>query len=353
MTFTVALAHPHVGQAEVDAAVRVLRSRQLAQGSEVAAFEDEFSTLVAGRACIAVSSGTDALHLALRALGIGPGDEVILPSFTFGATAHAVTHSGAVPVFADITPETFTLDPGAVTAAITPRTAAILPVHLFGHPAAMHQLTPIAARYGLVIVEDAAQAVGASLDGVPVGALGHAAAFSFYPTKNMHTIEGGMIVVADQQVARKARLLRNQGMTGRYEYEIVGYNARMTDVAAAIGRAQLTSLPWWTACRQAHAAHLNDQLTGVITPTAVPGAVHVYHQYVIRHPDRDTLQHRLTDAGIETGIHYPAPVHRSAAYGQMSVLPHTDQAVTEVLSLPVHPQLNTAELDRVIAAVNQ
>ncbi|WP_067504489.1 DegT/DnrJ/EryC1/StrS aminotransferase family protein [Actinoplanes sp. TFC3] len=353
MTFTVALAHPDVGTDDIEAAVRVLRSRQLAQGSEVAAFEDEFSSLVAGRPCIAVSSGTDALHLGLRAVDIGPGDEVILPSFTFGATAHAVTHAGATPVFADISPETFTLDPDAVTAAITPRTAAILPVHLFGHPAAMHQLTPLAQRHGLAIVEDAAQAVAASHDGTPVGALGHAAAFSFYPTKNMHTIEGGMIVVADRQAARKARLLRNQGMTGRYQYEIVGYNARMTDVAAAVGRTQLACLPWWTARRQAHAAYLSDRLTGVTTPAVMPGAVHVYHQYVIRHQDRDALQQRLSDAGIETGIHYPAPVHRSAAYHQTLALPHTEQAVTDVLSLPVHPQLSTTDLDRLIQAVNR
>ncbi|WP_433294423.1 DegT/DnrJ/EryC1/StrS family aminotransferase [Actinoplanes sp. CA-030573] len=353
MNHTVPIAYPHVGDAEINAAVRVLKSRQLAQGSEVAAFETDFSELVAGRACVAVSSGTDALHLALRALGIGAGDEVIVPSFTFGATAHAVTHAGATPVFADITPETFTLDPDAVNAAITGRTAAIMPVHLFGHPAAMDQLTALATRHHLAVIEDAAQAVGASLDDVPAGAFGVAAAFSFYPTKNMHSIEGGMLVTADPKIAATARLLRNQGMTGRYEYTIVGYNARMTDVAAAVGRAQLNSLPYWTTLRQAHAEQLSDQLTGVLTPTVTPGARHVYHQYVIRHPDRDQLRARLAGEGIETAVHYPSPVHRSAAYGRRLDLPCTEQAVTEVLSLPVHPHLGKHDLDRLITAVNR
>jgi perosamine synthetase len=347
------LAHPHVGDTEVDAAERVLRSRRLVQGSEVAAFEDEFAALVSGRHCVAVSSGTAALHLALRAWGVGPGDEVIVPSFTFGATAHAVVHAGATPVFADITPETFTLDPDAAAAAITARTAAIMPVHLFGQPADMQRLTALAKLRGLVIVEDAAQAIGAALDSTPVGAFGHAAAFSFYLTKNMHTIEGGMIVTADGQVAHRLRLLRNQGMNGHYEYEIVGYHARMTDVSAAIGRVQLAALPWRNACRQANAAFLNDQLCGVITPPLLPGAVHVYHQYVIRHPDRDGLRQYLADQGIGTDIHYPTPVHHSPAYNVSATLPHTEQATAEVLSLPVHPHLTALDLARIVAAVNR
>jgi perosamine synthetase len=353
MTRPITLAHPHVGDAEVDAAVRVLRSRKLVQGNEVAAFEAEFADLVAGRHCVAVSSGTAALHLALRACGIGPGDQVILPSFTFGATAHAVAHAGATPVFADIDPETFTLDPDATAAAITPSTAAIVPVHLFGHPAAMERLTALAARHDLAVIEDAAQAVGAALDGTPTGAFGHAAAFSFYPTKNMHAIEGGMVVTGDEQVAGRLRLLRNQGMSARYEYELIGFNARMTDVSAAVGRIQLRSLASWTARRQAHAAVLTEQLQGVVTPSVRPRAVHVYHQYVIRHPDRDAVQRRLADARIETGIHYPMPLHRSSAYDQAVDLPHSERAAAEVLSLPVHPHLTQPDLARIVTAVNR
>ncbi|MFJ6195497.1 DegT/DnrJ/EryC1/StrS family aminotransferase [Micromonospora sp. NPDC092111] len=347
----ITLAHPHVGDAEVAAAVRVLRSRKLVQGTEVAAFEAEFASLVAGRHCVAVSSGTTALHLALRACGIGPGDQVILPAFTFGATAHAVAHAGAAPVFADIDPETFTLDPDATAAAITPRTAAIVPVHLFGHPAAMEHLTVLAARHGLAVIEDAAQAVGAALDGTSAGAFGHAAAFSFYPTKNMHAIEGGMVVTGDEQVARRLRLLRNQGMSARYEYELIGFNARMTDVSAAVGRVQLRSLAPWTARRQAHAAVLTEQLDGVVTPSVRPGVVHVYHQYVIRHRNRDAVRQRLADVRIEAGIHYPTSLHRSSAYDQPADLPHTEQAAAEVLSLPVHPYLTPPDLARIVAAV--
>lgn len=348
----ITLAHPHVGDAEVQAAVRVLRSGQLVQGSEVAAFEDEFANVVAGRHCVAVSSGTAALHLLLRAHGIGPGDEVIVPAFTFGATAHAVVHAGATPVFADITPDTFTLSPASAAAAITSRTAAIIPVHLFGQPADMPDLNALAGRHSLVVTEDAAQAVAATLDGIPVGALGHGAAFSFYPTKNMHTIEGGMAVTADEQIARRLRLLRNQGMGDRYRYDVVGFNARMTDVSAAIGRAQLAALPWWTARRQANAALFNDQLRDVTIPAVFPGAVHVYHQYVIRHPDREAVRARLTAANIETAVHYPTPVHRSPAYDAAVMLPHTEHAATDVLSLPVHPHLAQTDLARIITAVN-
>ncbi|MGI5180568.1 DegT/DnrJ/EryC1/StrS family aminotransferase [Dactylosporangium sp. CA-152071] len=348
----ITLAHPHVGDAEVEAAVRVLRSGQLVQGSEVAVFEDEFAELVSGRHCVAVSSGTAALHLLLRANRIGPGDEVIVPSFTFGATAHAVVHAGATPVFADITPDTFTLDPASVAAAITDRTAAIIPVHLFGQPADMPHLNALASRHSLAVIEDAAQAVAAALDGMPAGALGHGAAFSFYPTKNMHTIEGGMAVTADEQVARRLRLLRNQGMTDRYRYELVGFHARMTDVSAAIGRVQLAALPWWTARRQSNAAVFNDRLRDGTIPAVFPGAVHVYHQYVIRHPDREAVRARLSAASIETAAHYPTPVHRSPAYDDPATLPHTEQATTDVLSLPVHPHLTQADLARIITAMN-
>ncbi|MBM0256505.1 DegT/DnrJ/EryC1/StrS aminotransferase family protein [Micromonospora sp. 4G55] len=352
MGITIPLTHPYVGDAEIAAVVRVMRSGHLVQGAQVAAFEDEFTAVVGKRTCVAVSSGTSALHLALLACGIGPGDEVIVPSFTFGATAHAVVHAGATPVFADIAPETLTLDPDAVSAAITTRTAAIVPVHLFGHPAAMDRLVALAARHHLALVEDAAQAAGAALDGTPIGSFGHAAAFSFYPTKNMHSIEGGMVATSDIQTAQRLRLLRNQGLSGRYEYEVVGYNARMTDVAAAVGRTQLASLAWWTARRRANAAYLDDHLQGVATPTVAPGADPVYHQYVVRADNRDLLRERLASVGIQTGVHYPLPVHRSHAYARPYELPHTERAATEVLSLPVHPHLTTTELAYLAEQVN-
>ena len=225
-------ARPVIGEAEIDAAVRVLRSGKVVQGPEVAAFEEEFGELVAGRHCVAVNSGTSALQLTLMALGCGPGDQVIVPSFSFAASANSVRLVGAEPVFVDIEPGSFCVDPAAVEAAIGPRTVAIMPVHLYGHPAAMDKIMDIAARHGLAVVEDAAQAHGAALNGQPVGSFGTAGCFSFYPTKNMHSLEGGMVSTADPQFARTLRLLRNQGMEQRYANEIVGANMRMTDVAS-------------------------------------------------------------------------------------------------------------------------
>lgn len=347
------LACPRVGDAEIEAAVGVLRSGELAQGREVAAFESEFSAIVGERSCVAVSSGTAALHLALLALGIGAGDEVVVPSFTFGATVNAVAITGATPVFADIDPRTFCLDPAAVAAAITPRTAAVVPVHLFGHPAAMDHLLPLAERHGLAVVEDAAQAVGATLHGQPVGSCGDAACFSFYPTKNMHSIEGGMVVTSDRGVAHRLRLLRNHGMEHRYRYEVVGINGRMNDVAAAVGRVQLRSLPNATAARRANAAYLDHRLRMVVTPTCTPSVQHAYHQYTVRvSGNRAELRRRLAEAGIGTAIFYPEPVHRTPAHRQPADLSHTDRAAGDVLSLPVHPALTNGDLARIVSAAN-
>lgn len=359
-------AAPVIGEDEIEAAVRVLRGGMVAQGPEVAAFEEEFSKIVDGRHCVAVNSGTSALHLSLVALGIGPGDEVIVPSFTFAATANAVRLAGATPVFADIERDSFCLSPKAAEAAITPRTAAIMPVHLYGHPAAMGAFTALAERHGLAVVEDAAQAHAASLDGTPVGAFGSAACFSFYPTKNMHSLEGGMVTTGDASVARTLRLLRNQGMEQRYANEIVGFNVRMTDVAAAIGRVQLRSLPAWTRQRRANAAVLDAGLRGVVTPPVAEGAEHVYHQYTIRigaesGKDRETVSRELLERGIGNAVYYPTPVHRLAAFqtGE-KVLGHTagelsetERAAAEALSIPVHPMLTPQELDRLTATVNE
>ncbi|MFC1416594.1 DegT/DnrJ/EryC1/StrS family aminotransferase [Streptacidiphilus cavernicola] len=353
-------ARPVIGEDEIEAAVRVLRSGLVVQGPEVAAFEEEFSRLVDGRHCVAVNSGTSALHLTLLALGIGPGDEVIVPSFTFAASANAVRLVGADVVFVDIEPDSFCLDPAAVEAAITPRTAAIMPVHLYGHPAAMDRIMDIAGRNGLAVVEDACQAHAAALNGTPVGAIGTAGTFSFYPTKNMHALEGGMISTADAQVARTLRLLRNQGMEQRYANEIVGANVRMTDVAAAIGRVQLAKLDTWTEQRRANAAYLDGQITGAVVPPVADGARHVYHQYTVRvRGDRDAAMRALTAAGVGSAVYYPTPVHRLKPYwepdqkaGRSWDLPETERAAAEVVSLPVHPSLTQEDLARVAAAVN-
>jgi perosamine synthetase len=351
-------ARPIIGDEEREAVDRVLRSGMVAQGPEVAAFEREFADhFVGGRETVAVNSGTSGLHLGLLASGIGPGDEVIVPSFTFAATGNSVALAGATPVFADIEPDTFTLDPESVAAAITPRTRAIMPVHLYGHPARMTRLTDIADEHGLAIFEDAAQAHGASWRGRPVGTFGAFAMFSLYPTKNMTSGEGGMVTAGDSATARRLRLLRNQGMERQYENEIVGFNARMTDLHAAIGRVQLTKVDAWTEQRRANARYLDAHLRGVTTPPVVEGARHVYHQYTIRVPeDRDGFVRALRDEhGVGSGVYYPIPNHRLPSlqnYGKGEYLAETERAAAEVVSLPVHPSLRSADLERVVAAVD-
>lgn len=348
-------AKPIVGDDEIAAVTRVIRSGMLAQGPEVKAFEEEFSSHFGlGRACVAVNSGTSGLHLGLLACGVGAGQEVIVPSFTFAATANAVALTGATPVFVDIEPDTFCLDPGAAEAAITEHTVGILPVHLYGHPASMGPLRELAERHGLAIFEDAAQAHGASLNGTPVGAFGQFAMFSLYPTKNMTSGEGGMVSVADPHTERLVRLYRNQGMERQYENEVIGFNARMTDLHAAIGRVQLTKVGPWTAQRQANAAYLTANLEGVTPPPVRPGAVHVYHQYTVRVPDdRDGLAKALREEyAVGSGMFYPVPIHRLAPFGHDLELPQTDRAARECLSLPVHPSLNEGDLERIVTAVN-
>jgi perosamine synthetase len=351
-------ARPYVGDEEVAAVTRVLRGGHLAQGSEVAAFEGEFSEMVEGRHCIAVNSGTSALALALTASGIGRGDEVIVPSFTFAGTANAVSISGATPVFADIDDRTFCLSPDSVRAAITSATAAIIPVHLYGQPADMAGITRVATSHGLAIIEDAAQAHGALWRDRPTGALGDAAAFSFYPTKNMHAIEGGMVVTPSPHIAHQVRLLRNQGMAERYRHVIVGHSLRLTEVSAAVGRVQLRRLPAMNQRRAANAARLNSRLTGWSTPYVAEGATHTYHQYTIRvrGDNRNLLHHFLHAQGIESSIFYPVPVHRLPPFldkhGRPAAdLPRTDLCAREVLSLPVHPAVSDTDLDRIASAM--
>jgi len=354
-------ARPVIGDEEIAAAVRVLRSGMVVQGPEVAGFEEEFGALVGGRHCVAVNSATSALQLALMAIGVMPGDEVIVPSFSFAATANAVRLAGGEPVFVDIEPDHFNVDPAAVEAAVGPRTVAIMPVHLYGHPADMTAIDAIAARHGLAVVEDAAQAHGATWADRPVGAFGTAGCFSFYPTKNMHSLEGGMITTADATLARTLRLLRNQGMEQRYANELVGANVRLTDVAAAVGRVQLTKLAGWNKQRQENAATLSAGLEGVGVPTVATEATHVWHQYTIRvAAGRDQVQAVLKERGVGSAVYYPTPIHLLAPYRPGAHpanrdwdLPETMRAAEQVLSLPVYPGLSDDELDRIVEAVNE
>jgi len=348
-------AKPLIGNQERAAVDRVLRSGMLAQGPEVKAFEEEFSAHFGlGRACVAVNSGTSGLHLGLLSAGVKAGDEVIVPSFTFAATANSVALTGATPVFADINADDFCLDPASVEASITDKTVAIMPVHLYGHPANMPALQSIAETYDLQLFEDAAQAHGASLGGTPVGAFGAFAMFSLYPTKNMTSGEGGMVSVATPQIERLMRLYRNQGMEAQYKNEVVGFNCRMTDIHAAIGRVQLTKVDGWTKQRQENAAFLSANLLGVTPPPVADGAVHVYHQYTVRvHEDRDGLAKALrAEYNIGSGLFYPVPNHQLAPFRVDVDLPQTARAAAECLSLPVHPSLSQDDLQRIVTAVN-
>jgi dTDP-4-amino-4,6-dideoxygalactose transaminase len=292
--------------------------------------------------------------MSLLAVGVGEGDEVIVPSFSFAATANSVALTGATPVFVDIELDYFAIDPAAVEAAITPRTKAIMPVHLYGHPADMVALSDIAKRHNLLLVEDAAQAHSAAVNGIPVGAWGDAASFSFYPTKNMTSGEGGMVTTASVDTERMVRLLRNQGMERRYENEVIGFNTRMTDIHAAIGRVQLTKLAGWTKKRQENAAFLSAGIEGVVTPPTQAGAEHVFHQYTIRvtDHDRDAFAVELGKRGVGSGVYYPTPIHRLPSFGLDLDLPTTETAAAQVLSLPVYPSLTQGELETIVEAVN-
>lgn len=348
-------ARPIIGDDERRAVDAVLESGQLAQGAEVAKFETEFAqVLLDGRAAVAVNSGTSGLHLGLLAAGIGPGDEVIVPSFTFAATANSVALTGATPVFADIDIESFTLDPKSVESRITEKTAGIMPVHLYGHPFHVDAIGDVAARHGVKVFEDAAQAHGAAVNGRKVGTFGDFAMFSLYPTKNMTSGEGGMVSTGLSEVERRLRLLRNQGMERQYENELVGFNCRMTNIHAAIGRVQLKKVLGWTRTRQENAAFLDANLTGVITPTVTNGYEHVYHQYTIRVPEeRDAFAKALKDEySIGSGVYYPIPNHRLAPFQTADDLPVTEEAARTVLSLPVHPSLSQNDLERIVEAVN-
>jgi len=348
------LAKPQVSRGERKAVDRVLRSLNLAQGPEVKSFESEFSKFVEERECVAVNSGTSALHLCLIALGLGPGDEVIVPSFTFAATANVVALVGATPVFVDIDPKTYCMNSSLVKSAITRKTKAIIVVHLYGLAAEMVGITKIAKEHSLLVIEDAAQAHIASIDNKMVGTFGDAAAFSFYPTKNMTSGEGGMAVLSDPNHARTCRLLRNQGMEKRYQNEVPGYNLRMTDIHAAIGRAQLKKLLEMTEKRIENAIYLTTNLETEFAPHVPNGYRHVYHQYTVRiKNDRENFSKRLTEFGIGNDVYYPTQVHKLPSFGVKLDLLETEAATKEVLSLPVHPGLKKKDLGRITSAFNE
>ncbi|MEW6661105.1 MAG: DegT/DnrJ/EryC1/StrS family aminotransferase [Bacillota bacterium] len=353
------IAKPLVGEKEQNAVMALLESGQLASGERVNQFETAFADFVGAKYAVATSSGTTALHLALLAAGVQPGDKVITTPFTFAATANAILYCGAMPVFVDIDPVTLNIDPQAVEqAARMPGVKALLVVHLYGTPCQMDALTTIASDMGLLLIEDCAQAHGAKFCGRHVGNFGEAGAFSFYATKNMTTGEGGMVVTNRKDIYHSLKLLVNHGSPSKYRHEILGYNYRLTEVAAAIGLVQLQKLPLWTKQRQDNARYLTQglqQLSNLVLPQEPPDCECVYHQYTVRTKRRDALVHHLRERGVGTAVHYPIPVHQQPLYQKLgfgdSRLPVAEAMAEQVLSLPVHPALKNEELQHIVEAL--
>jgi len=352
------ISKPYIGEEEKQLVMEVLNSGMLAQGPKVAALEKRFAELSNVKHAIATSSGTTALHIALLAHGIGPGDEVITTPFTFIASASSVLFTGATPVFVDVDEETFNINPALIEAAITPKTKAILPVHLYGYVCDMDAIQAIAEKHNLVIIEDACQAVGATYNDKVAGSFG-TGTFSLYATKNVMSGEGGMITTNDDDFAETCKLLRSHGMKVRYYHDMLGYNFRMTDLHAAIGLAQMDRLAPFTEKRRNNAKYLSDHIQSVITPKVKDGYGHVWHQYTIRVDggrDRDAAVKKLTEAGVGTGIFYPVPAHQQSYIVEMLgpiYLPVAEKLAKEVISIPVHPQLSQADLETIVAEVNK
>jgi perosamine synthetase len=349
------ISKPLLGEEELEAVREVMASGYIVQGPKVAAFEEAFAETCGVQYAVATSSGTTALHIALLAHGIGSGDEVVTTPFTFIASASSILFTGARPVFADIEEDTFNIEPTRIEEKITPRTKAIMPVHLYGHPCDMDAILKIAERRGLVVVEDAAQAVGAEYHGRRTGSFG-TGCFSLYATKNITTAEGGIITTDDPEIADRARLLRSHGSRQRYYHESLGYNFRMTDIQAAIGLVQIQKLEQYTAARQDNAAYLTQHLRGVIPPVVREGCRHVFHQYTVRVPEgRDEAVEHLKAAGVGVGVFYPLPLHHQKLLldlGYDDSMPVSERLAQEVISLPVHPALSQADLEHIVEAVN-
>ncbi|WP_394739807.1 DegT/DnrJ/EryC1/StrS family aminotransferase [Natronococcus roseus] len=357
------IADPELGPDAIDRVREVLESGALADGPEVRAFEREFATFCGADRAVATSNGTTALVTALEALGLEDGDAVVTSPFSFVASANAIRLAGGTPVFADIDPETYALDPEAVERVLRDRedVVGLLPVHLYGLPAPMPALVDLADDHDLFVLEDACQAHGAKYGGDRVGTLGDAACFSFYPTKNMTTAEGGMITTDREDVAERAARYVNHGRgetgTGGYDHLELGHNFRLTGVAAAIGRVQLERLPSFNRARREHAAAYDEAFAELPleTPTEPPRYQHVYHQYTVRTTDRDALAESLADRSIDTGIYYDRPIHRQPAYESVSTaaatFPEAERAADEVLSVPVHPSLSADDRRTVVEAV--
>ena len=343
-----------------DVVRRVISAGRYVLGPEVAAFEREFARFCGVDGAVGVDSGTSALELALRAFEIGEGDEVITTANTFVATAFAIRYTGATPVLADVDPATYTLDPVAFERAITPRTKGVIPVHLYGQPAAMDPILEIARARRVVVIEDACQAHGAEYRGRPTGALGDAAAFSFYPSKNLGAFgDGGAVVSRHADVIERLRGLRDYGQKEKYRHAFLGYNRRLDELQAAVLRLKLPRLPAWNERRRAAAALYDTALTaiGIEPPRRQSDRTHVYHLYVVRVPGRDALRARLDVAGIRTGIHYPIPVHLQEAFADRGYrrgdLPVTESAAADQVSLPMFPEITAEQIKRVVDAIGE
>jgi dTDP-4-amino-4,6-dideoxygalactose transaminase len=348
-------------KSEIDEAVaRVLDSCQFVLGPEVAEFEKDFASYCGTSECIALNSGTSALHLALLAGGVGPGDEVITVPFTFVASVATILYAGAKPVLVDIEPRTFNMNPDALQAAISPRTKAIVPVHLYGHPADMDPILEVARKHNLVVIEDAAQAHGATYKGRSAGSVGDIACFSFYPTKNLGAYgEGGAVTTSNPEYARTIRMLRDWGQDRKYHHLLHGYNYRMEGFQGAILRVKLRHLERWIERRRAIVKTYNERLAGldVVRPAEMPWARHVYHLYTLRSDNRDALQADLLNEGIQTGVHYSTPAHLQPAYAHLGYgpnsFPESKKAAREVLSLPLYPELTESQVQTVLDALTE